>query len=120
MAKRIKNFVDRAFSRTVDLDLLHRLLQPHLGQIDIDWSALSEDERKKREAIFALFAKADAKVPPSLQFALYNISTLATDVGAKIIQEIASEAGVDVLAVSATGGKENDQRFTPRYIALVT
>lgn len=120
MAKRIRNFVDRAFSRTVDLDLLHRLLQPYLHQIDFDWSALPEDERKKREAIFALFAKADAQFPPSLQFALYNISTLATDVGAKIIQEIASEASIDVLAVSATEGKESDQRFTPRYIALVT
>ena len=117
MVKRFKNFVDRAFSRTIDLDLLHRLLQPHLGQIDFDWSGLPKDERKKREAIFSLFAKADAKFPPSLQLALYNISTLATDVGAKIIQEIASEAGVDV---SATGGKENDQRFTPRYIALIT
>ena len=119
MVKRIRNFVDRAFSRTVDLDLLHRLLQPHLSQIDFDWTGLPEDERKKREAIFELFAKADAKFPPSLQFALFNISILATDVGAKIIQEIASEAGVDVLAVSATGGSENDQRFTPRYIALI-
>ena len=77
MAKRIRNFVDRAFSRTVNLDQLHRLLQPHLAQIDFDWPGLPEDERKKREAIFELFAKADAKFPPSLQFALYNISTLA-------------------------------------------
>jgi len=120
MAKRIRNFVDRAFSRTVDLDQLHQLLQPHLAQIDFDWPGLPDDERKKREAIFELFAKADAKFPPSLQFALYNISTLATEVGAKIILEIASEAGVDVLAVSAAGGLENDQRFTPRYIALIT
>ena len=36
MARRIRNFVDRAFSRTVDLELLHRLLRPHLGQIDFD------------------------------------------------------------------------------------
>jgi hypothetical protein len=117
MAKRIRNFVDRAFSRTVDLDQLRRLLQPHLGQIDFDWPGLPEYERMKREAIFELFAKAGAKFPPSLQFALCNVSTLVTEVGAKIILEIASEVSVDV---SAAGGLENDQRFTPRYIALIT
>lgn len=97
MAKRIKNFVDRAFSRTVDLELLHRLLSPYLGQIDFDWNGLPADDGKRREAIFALFARADLRFPAKLQFALYNISTLSTDAGARIIQEIASEAGVDLL-----------------------
>lgn len=116
MGKRIRNFVDRAFSRTVDLDLLHRLLAPHLRQIGFDWAALPEDDKKRREAIFDLFARADVSFPPKLQFALYNISTLSTDAGARIIQEIAGEAGVDVLA----GAAPDDGRFTPRYIALVT
>lgn len=120
MAKRIRNFVDRAFSRTVDLELLHRLLSPYLGQIDFDWDGLPEDEGKRREAIFGLFARADMRFPAKLQFALYNISTLSTDVGARIIQEIASEAGVDVLSACRIDGAADDLRFTPRFMALVT
>lgn len=120
MAKRIRNFVDRAFSRTVDLELLHRLLGPYLGQIDFDWDALPEDDGKRREAIFGLFARADMRFPAKLQFALYNISTLSTDAGARIIQEIASEAGVDVLSACRVEGVIDDLRFTPRFMALVT
>lgn len=120
MAKRIRNFVDRAFSRTVDLGLLHRLLIPYLGQIDFDWDGLPEDDGKRREAIFGLFARADMRFPAKLQFALYNISTLSTDAGARIIQEIASEAGVDVLSTCRIDGAADDLRFTPRFMALVT
>ncbi|QYX57986.1 hypothetical protein K1T73_06285 [Roseovarius sp. SCSIO 43702] len=120
MPKRIRNFVDRAFSRTVDIELLHRLLSPYLGQIDFDWDDLPEDDKKRREAIFNLFARADTRFPAKLQFALYNISTLSTDAGARIIQEIATEAGVDVLAPHRVEGGDDDLRFTPRFIALVT
>jgi hypothetical protein len=120
MAKRIRNFIDRAFSRTVDLELLHRLLSPHLGQIDFDWDGLPEDDAERREAIFDLFAKADLRFPASLQFALFNISTLSTDAGARIIQEIASEAGIDVLSEYRLENAPDDLRFTPRFIALVT
>lgn len=120
MAKRIRNFVDRAFSRTVDLGLLHRLLIPYLSQIDFDWDGLPEDDGKRREAIFGLFARADMRFPAKLQFALYNISTLSTDAGARIIQEIASEAGVDVLSTCRIDGAADDLRFTPRFMALVT
>lgn len=120
MAKRIRNFVDRAFSRTVDLELLHRLLRPYLGQIGFDWDGLPEDDGERREAIFGLFAKADLRFPAKLQFALYNITTLSTDAGARIIQEIASEAGVDVLSAYRVEGAADDLRFTPRFMALVT
>lgn len=120
MAKRIRNFIDRAFSRTVDLELLHRLLSPYLGQIGFDWDGLPEDDAERREAIFDLFAKADLRFPASLQFALFNISTLSTDVGARIIQEIASEAGIDVLSEYRLENAPDDLRFTPRFIALVT
>lgn len=120
MAKRIRNFIDRAFSRTVDLELLHRLLSPYLGQIDFDWDGLPKDDAERREAIFDLFAKADMRFPASLQFALFNISTLSTDAGARIIQEIASEAGVDVLSEYRLENAPDDLRFTPRFIALVT
>lgn len=120
MSKRIRNFVDRAFSKTVDLGMLHHFLSPYLGQIGLDWDSLPEDEAKRREAIFNLFAKADLKFPAKLQFALYNISTLSTEAGARIIQEIASETGVDVLAAHRVDGSADDLRFTPRFMALAT
>jgi hypothetical protein len=120
MPKRIKNFVDRAFSRTVDLQLLHRLLSPYLDQIDFDWDGLPKDDGDRREAIFHLFAKADMQFPAKLQFALYNISTLSMDAGARIIQELAAEAGVDVLSAYRVESVIDDLRFTPRFIALVT
>lgn len=120
MAKRIRNFVDRAFSRTVDLELLHRLLSPYLGQIGFEWDGLPEDDGERREAIFGLFAKADLRFPANLQFALYNITTLSTNAGARIIQEIASEAAVDVLSAFRVEGVADDLRFTPRFMALVT
>jgi len=120
MAKRIRNFIDRAFSRTVDLQMLHRLLSPYLGQIGLDWDTLPTDDAKRREAIFNLFAKADLRFPAPLQFALYNISTLSTDAGARFIQEIASEMGVDVLAAHRIDGAPDDLRFTPRFMALAT
>jgi hypothetical protein len=120
MPKRIRNFVDRAFSRTVDIELLHRLLSPYLGQIAFKWDELPDDDRKRREAIFDLFARADTRFPAKLQFALYNISTLSTDAGARIIQEIATEAGIDVLAPHRRDAGDDELRFTPRFIALVT
>ncbi len=120
MPKRIRNFVDRAFSRTVDLELLHRLLAPYLPHIDFDWDGLPEDDGVRRDAIFDLFAKADMRFPAKLQFALYNISTLSTDAGARIIQEIASDAGTDVLAAFRAEDTADDLRFTPRFIALIT
>lgn len=118
MTRRIRNFVDRAFSRTVDLELLRRLLDPHLPQIGLDWDGLPEDETEKRKQIFDLFARADRRFPAKLQFALYNISTLATEAGARIVQEIAAEAGVDLLAGLRREGDTDDRRFTPRFIAL--
>lgn len=120
MATRIRNFVDRAFSRTVDLELLHRLLGPYLDEIDFDWNGLPEDDVERREAIFNLFARADGRFPAKLQFALYNISTLSTDAGARIVQEIATEAGIDVLSAYRLENAPDDLRFTPRFIALVT
>ena len=114
MGKRIRKFVDRAFARTVDLALLRRLLEPHLARIGFDWSSLPEEDKERREAIFNLFSMGEIRFPPALQFALFNISTLSTDAGARIIQEIAGEAGVDVLA-NAKGKSEDgdDDRAGP-------
>lgn len=120
MAKRVRNFVDRAFSRTVDLSLLHRFLKPHLQKLGFDWDQLPKDDRKRREAIFNLFAEADLKFPADLQFTLYNLATLSTDTGAQIIHEIAGEAGIDIMAGLTASPDVDEACFTARSIALIT
>ena len=39
MAKNVKKFVNREFAKTVDLDLLKRLLEPYASMIAFDWDA---------------------------------------------------------------------------------
>lgn len=119
MAPRVRKFVDRSFARTVDLTLLHRLLEPYLDRIGFGWTSLPDDDKAKREAVFQLFQNADAKFPPELQFALFNISTLSTESGARLIQDIASEADVDVLVDAKQHEGAESENFTPRYIALL-
>ena len=119
MAPRVRKFVDRSFARTVDLTLLHRLLEPYLDRIGFDWVSLPDDEKAKREAVFQLFQNADATFPPELQFALFNISTLSTESGARLIQDIASELGVDVLAGAKQDQGAESENLTPRFIALL-
>jgi hypothetical protein len=55
MAKNVKKFVNRDFAKTVDLDLLKRLIDPYAATIQLDWNALPADEKDRREAIFEFF-----------------------------------------------------------------
>ncbi len=63
MAKNVKKFVNRDFAKTVDLDLLKRLIDPYASTIHLDWSALPADEKEKREAIFEFFRGTDETFP---------------------------------------------------------
>jgi hypothetical protein len=54
MARNVKKFVNREFAKTVDLDLLKRLIAPYAAAIDFDWARLPEEEKDRREAIFEL------------------------------------------------------------------
>lgn len=118
MARRVRKFVDRAFSRTVDLELLKRLLEPYAVQIGFDWLDLPSAENDQREAIFELFRNADGRFPAGLQFTLFNISTLSTEAGARLLQLQADDRGVQ-LPMDEAEGSRDARHLNPRHLALV-
>jgi hypothetical protein len=119
MARRVRKFVDRAFAKTVDLDLLRRFLEPHAASFGFAWNELPAEETAKREAIFELFSTADGRFPAQLQFALFNISTLATENGARLLQLHAEERGVELVPREELEGPADGRHLNPRHLALV-
>ena len=84
MAKNVKKFVNREFAKTIDLDLLKRLLDPYARDIALDWSALPAGEKQKREAIFEFFRGTDERFPAQLLDALHRIMVLSDANGARM------------------------------------
>jgi len=120
MAIGVRKFVNREFSRTVDLELLRRFLTPYLDCIGFDWNSMPDDDKAKREAIFELFRNADGSFPSSLQFALFNIATLSSDTGANVLLAQADEAGVELVLTSEVECEQDGLHLNPRHLALVT
>ena len=110
MAKNVKKFVNREFVRTVDLDLLKRLLDPYSRDIALDWTALPADEKQKREAIFEFFRGADERFPAQLLDALHRIMVLSDANGARLLQE---QAELNRRHAGAQGGDRRRGRRSP-------
>lgn len=119
MVMRVRKFVDRAFARTVDLELLRRLISPYAECIGFRWDDLPEEDRARRDAVFDLFCRADGRFPSRLQFALYNICCLSTDAGATFLQLHADAMGVSLLPARATSGPGDGRHINPRHLALI-
>lgn len=83
MAKNVRNFVNRAFMRAVDLDLLQELLAPYAAELKFDWKTLPADEAERRDALFILFKDGGEDFPDALLDALHCILTLSTPNGAR-------------------------------------
>jgi hypothetical protein len=118
MAKNIKKFVNREFAKTVDLDLLRRLLQPFEDRIALDWNAMPPDEKAKREAIFEFFRGTDERFPAELLDALHRIMVLSDANGARLLHEQADLAGVALIPKEEIEGEADGRHLTPRHIAL--
>ncbi len=118
MAKNIKNFVNREFAKTVDLDLLKRLLDPFSAKIILDWNALPAAEKDKREAIFEFFRSADERLPAELLDALHKIMVLSDVNGARLLQEQAELAGASLVPKDEIEGENDGRHLTPRHLAL--
>lgn len=114
MAKSIRKFVNREFVRTVDLDLLRRLMLPYSEAIDFRWEALPLSETKKREAIFEYFKNTDTRFPKKLFEALHKILVLSNENGARLLTELAEHAGVTIIPLAEREGKV----ITSRHLAL--
>jgi hypothetical protein len=114
MAKNVKKFVNRDFAKTVDLDLLKRLLDPYGASIQFDWNALPTDEKERREAIFEFFRGTDETFPAELLDALHKIMVLSNENGARLLHELAELAGLTIIPPDEADSKV----ITPRHLAL--
>ncbi len=118
MSKNVRNFVNRAFMRTVDLDLLQELLAPHAVAMKFDWATLPEEDTALRDALFILFRDGGADFPDALLDALHCILTLSTSNGARALQEIAEETGIALVPDAEITGPGDGKHLTPRHLAL--
>ena len=117
MARTIKKFVNREFIRTVDLDLLERLLAPFRNQIPRDLAALPTDEQARREALFQLFAAVD-ELPEGLKDALHTVSHVASANGARLLKERADRHGIVLIPTEETDDERDGRHLSPRHLAL--
>ena len=118
MAKNIRKFVNREFARTVELDLLRRLLEPYRSKLNFDFATLPKDEKNRREALFEFFRMADESFPSEFQDALHCIMVLSNPNGLRILQEQADRVGVRLIPEQEIRGEDDGRHLTPRHVAL--
>ena len=117
MARTIRKFVNRPFIKTVDLDLLERLLAPFQIQIPGGLSSLPSHEPDRREALFQMFAVVD-DLPDGLKDALHVVSHMATPNGARLLKEHADRRGIVLVPADEIAGEGDGRHLSPRHLAL--
>ncbi|MCQ4159221.1 hypothetical protein NON00_04700 [Roseomonas sp. GC11] len=118
MAKNVRNFVNRAFMRTVDLDLLQELLEPYATAMAFAWDDLPADEAARREALFDLFKNQGERFPDPLLDALHCILILSNPNGQRALEEIAALNGVQLVPEGQLDAPDDGRQMTPRHLAL--
>lgn len=118
VAKNIKKFVNREFSRTVELNLIRRLVEPYGSKIKFDFTTLPIDEKSCREALFEFFRSADESFPSEFQDALHCIMVLSNPNGLRLLQEQADRVGVQLIPEEETQDPQGGVHLTPRHVAL--
>lgn len=118
MAKNIRKFVNREFARTVELDLLRRLLAPYTKMLQLDFDALPQDEKRRGEAIFEFFRNADESFPSELQDALHCIMVLSNPNGMRILQEQAELFNIQLAQTEEIQDERDGRHLNPRHLAL--
>lgn len=119
MARNLKKFVNPKFTRTVDLDLLRRLLQRQAHELKgFDLSLLEAKDRAEeaRQAIQDFFAGPEDSYPEGLVGDLHRIAELGNAAGLEIIIQQAARLGIQ-LRVQPTAGDEETQE-DPKHVAL--
>lgn len=108
------------FIKTVDLDLVKRLLARHADQLEgFTLDLLDQDEADARSALADLFAGPEEGHPEGLRGDLHRIAELGTGRGLEIIQAEAQRAGIDLFPEMRTAddGAAN-AAHDPKHIAL--
>lgn len=118
MRKSVKKFVSREFVKTVDLDLLKRLIDRFNAAASLHWDELPENDNERREAIYELFRGADDAFPKELLDALHRIMTLSNPTGARLLHERAEVHGVKLIPSEEIENADDGRHLTPRHIAL--
>lgn len=109
MAATVRKFVSCDFIKTVDLELLRRLLEPHEAAIGLDWTRLPDDEGARRDALLKLF-RIGENFPKALQNALHHAKLLSGQAGARILIEQAELSGVELVPTGVDGAPQPDTR----------
>lgn len=118
MKKSIKKFVSREFVKTVDLELLRRLIDKFDAAEQLGWENLPEEDRERREAIYELFRGADETFPKKLLDALHRIMMLSNPTGVRLLHERAEAAGIKLIPDEELEDENDGRHLTPRHIAL--
>lgn len=119
MAKNVRNFVNRAFMRTVDLGLLRELLEPYAAAIDLTWDALPADDAERRNTLFELFKNEGDRFPDALLDALHCILILSNANGQRALEETAARHGVQLVPEADVDAPDDGRSLTPRHLALI-
>lgn len=118
MKKSIKKFVSREFVKTVDLELLKRLIDKFDAAEKLKWADLPEEDRERREEIYEIFRGADETFPRKLLDALHRIMMLSNPTGARLLHERAEAAGIKLIPDEELKDENDGRHLTPRHIAL--
>ena len=118
MKKSIKKFVSREFVKTVDLELLKRLIDKFDAAEKLKWADLPEEDRERREEIYEIFRGADETFPKKLLDALHRIMMLSNPTGARLLHERAEAAGIKLIPDEELKDENDGRHLTPRHIAL--
>ena len=119
MAKNVTRFASRSFMRTVELDLIERLLQPYRDHLKINFSQLPENRTQRAEAYFELFRTATPNFPIRLIEALHSILRLSSANGMRVLLDEAEHAGIHLLPPEALLSSGKAPPVTPRHLALL-
>lgn len=119
MARNVTRFASRSFMRTVELNLIERLIQPYQAQLKIDCSELPADRDRRADAYFDLFHTAARDFPIQLIEALHSILRLSNANGMRVLVDEAEHGGIHLLPSGTLLSSGKAPPVTPRHLALL-
>lgn len=117
MAKNLKRFVNPRFTRTVEPELIARLLERHKHQlVGFDINRLRDDPERARAQLQDFFAHAEEDYPDGLVADLHRIAELGDATGLRLLLDQAARLGVVIPPERDPDGSE--RRQDPKHVAL--
>jgi hypothetical protein len=117
MSNNLRKFVSPKFTRTIDPELMVRLLERHrhrLGTFDLH--ALRGDANAARDALETFFAGPEEHCPEGLVADLHRMAELGTAQGLRLL--LAQAARLRIVIAPETHASDADRRMDPKHVAL--